>query len=584
MKVLLISLNAKYIHTNLAIRYLEGYCKELEDTHIKVREFTINDHWDRILKEIYKEQADVIAFSCYIWNVEQTIKMVPLIKGVQPEAKIILGGPEVTFYGDKWMKKVEEIDYIVKGEGEVTLYELLKFLQSDLQIPNKVNGIIYRRNDEILETSNRQLMEHLDAIPFPYPEDLSDFKNKIIYYESSRGCPFHCQYCLSSTTEGVRYFPLDQVKKHLKFFIDAGVKQVKFVDRTFNCNKDRTMELLRFLIDQGGETNFHFEVAADLIDQEILELLEKASPGLFQLEIGIQSTHLPTLEAIQRKNDFPKIKEVVQRISSFQNIHQHVDLIAGLPYENYETFKKSFNDVYYLKADMLQMGFLKVLKGSGIEVDKEKYDYKYTSFPPYEVLSNKYLSYREVIKLKMIEDILEKYGNSHVFDYTIDYLLKDYYKTPFDFFEDLAQHWEKQNLFYASHSQKNLYKIFLDFWKSKEKDIKIFHEMLKFDYLLTHKAPLPKFFQINDIAQKKKRIFEFLQREENIEKYLPELIGLPPKEIYKYVQFENFSMDILASLNQKQTTKKNQENILLFHFLKGKKDISNKATVYDVEL
>ncbi len=577
MKILLSSLNAKYIHTNLAIRYLEAYCKKIEDIDIKIREFTINGRWEKILPEIYKERADVIGFSCYIWNIEETIKMVQLIKKVQPWVKIILGGPEVTFYGNSWMKKVEDIDYIVKGEGEITFYELLRFFKSKGGQLSDIKGIFYRDRDRIIENPDREPMENLDQIPFPYPKDLSDFKNKIIYFESSRGCPFHCQYCLSSTTEGVRYFSIEDVKKYLKFFIDAQVKQVKFVDRTFNCNPYRTKQLLEFLIEQKGQTNFHFEIAADLMDQEMLDILKRAPVGLFQLEIGIQSTHIPTLEAIHRKNTLSKIKKVVEKIKSFGNIHQHVDLIAGLPYENYKIFKKSFNDVYSLKADMLQLGFLKILKGSGIEAEEEKYDYHYTTFPPYEVLSNQFISYGEIMKLKMVEDLLEKYENSHVFSYTLDYVLKHYYAQPFDFFEDFSRYWEENGLFHVSHSQKSLYKIFLDFWITKDKNIEKVHEILKFDYLLSHTPPLPKFFYVNNVERKKEKIFEFLNQPENIEKYLPEFVGVSSKEIKKYIHFEKFSIDILNVLSIEKANKNTNHPTLLFYFIKDRKDIFNKA-------
>jgi radical SAM superfamily enzyme YgiQ (UPF0313 family) len=585
MRVLLVSLNAKYIHTNLAIRYLEAFCKDINNLDIKIREFTINDQLQGILREIYMEKADIIALSCYIWNIEETIKLVQLIKSIQPGIKIILGGPEVTFYGSDWMEKIKEIDYIVKGEGEETFYELLEVLNATSDI-NNVEGIIYRNKyGKIKENHDRKLIENLDDIPFPYTGDLSSYKNKIIYYESSRGCPFKCQYCLSSTTSGVRFISMENAKKQLSFFIEAGVKQVKFVDRTFNCDKKRTKELLKYLIDQGGKTNFHFEVAADLIDQEILNILKSAPIGLFQLEIGVQSTHLPTLKEIQRVNDFEKIKMVVSRIKSFNNIHQHLDLIAGLPYENYEIFKKSFNDVYNIKPDMLQLGFLKVLKGSGIEVNKEKHGYKYTSFPPYEVLSNNYMSYGYIIKLKLVEEILEKYSNSHIFDYTIEYLLQLSYDEPFDFFENFSRFWEESDLFNKSHSQKNLYKIFMDYLKvSHNKNIKILFDLLKLDYLLSHKAPLPDFFINKTIKNNKEKSFEFLKQSDNVAKYLPEFKGQSAKEIYKHVYFEEFNKDILDIIGIKNQEDNKDTCTLLFYFPKQQNEIFNKALFHRVTL
>ncbi|MCR1897736.1 B12-binding domain-containing radical SAM protein [Irregularibacter muris] len=580
MKVLLISLNAKYIHTNLAIRYLESYCRNREDIDIEISEFTINDNLQSILGEIYKKRANILAFSCYIWNIEESMKIVRMIKKIQPGIKIVLGGPEVTFYGTRWMNRAKEIDYIVKGEGEISFYELLEEIKFGGENLHEIEGIIYRQQDKIIENKDRAPLKELDSVPFPYPEDLSDYENKIIYYESSRGCPFHCQYCLSSTTGGVSFFSLSRVKEELKTFINAKVKQVKFVDRTFNCDKKRTKELLRYLIAQGGDTNFHFEVAADLIDQEMLDIFKEAPVGLFQLEIGIQSTYAPTLEAIRRKNDLSKIEYVVNRIHSYKNIHQHLDLIAGLPYESYECFKKSFNDVYALKPDMLQLGFLKILKGSGIEVDNEKYGYQYTPYPPYEVLLNDHISYEEILKLKAIEDLVEKYSNAHIFDYTIDYLIQHHYQSPFDFFEDFAIYWEEKDLYRQFHSQKYLYKILLDYCKSIFGDFSIIHELLKFDYLLTHKGPLPEFFIENIIENKKEKSFEFLKHGKNIEKYLPEYINNTPKEIYKNVHFELFDREILQLLKIKKGLLPTEELILMFHFPKEPREINQKS-LYD---
>ena len=585
MKVLLVSLNAKYIHTNLAIRYLKAFCEDLDDISFKIREFTINDQLHKILREVYREKADVIALSCYIWNIEETIRLVQLIKRVQSGVKIILGGPEISFNGCDWMKKIEEIDFIVKGEGEQTFYEILERLSRATKVSD-VEGMVYRNaSGDIIENSDRKLIEDLDDIPFPYTGDLSSYKNKIIYYESSRGCPFNCQYCLSSTIRGVRFISMENAKSQLSFFIKAGVKQVKFVDRTFNCNKGRTKELLKFLIDQESKTNFHFEVAADLIDQEMLDIFKTAPIGLFQLEIGVQSTHKPTLKEIKRTNDFEKIKKVISRIKSFNNIHQHIDLIAGLPYENYPTFIKSFNDVYNIKADMLQLGFLKILKGSGIEFQKEKYGYQYTPFPPYEVLSNNDLSYGDVLKLKLVEEILEMYGNSHIFDYTIEYLIKKSYLHPFDFFESFSRFWEENNLFNKSHSQKKLYKIFIDYVKDKHiNNYKILFELLKFDYLLSHRAPLPDFLIHASIKNYKEKSFEFLKDKDNIVKYLPEFLGQSAKKIYKHVHFEEFSIDFFEILSNEHEDINQNGGTLLFYFPKKQINIFNKALFYRVIL
>ena len=578
MKVLLTSLNSKYIHTNLAIRYLNTYCEDIEAVNFSIKEFTINDHIPEILREIFKERPDILCFSCYIWNIEETIKLVQLYKSIAPTTKIILGGPEVTYDAVHWMNKIEEIDFIVKGEGEETYYQLIKHLIKGQEYKD-IKGIVYRENPKnIRENPNRELLV-LDKIPFPYGKNLSNLENKIIYYESSRGCPFKCQYCLSSTIEGVRYISLDRVKKDLTFFINAGVKQVKFVDRTFNCDRNRTKAIVEFIIGKGGKTNFHFEFAADLIDQELLEIFKSAPIGMFQLEIGIQSTHLPTLKEIQRINNFEKIKKAVHSIKSYNNIHQHVDLIAGLPYEDYNTFKNSFNEVYNLKADMLQLGFLKILRGSAIESNKEKHGYKYSPFPPYEVLSNNYISYEDIVKLKLVEEILERYSNSHIFDYTIDFLIENKYPTPFSFFEHFSQFWEERNLFNISHSQKNLYKIFRDFLIYYHgEDIHILMDLLKFDYLLTHKGPLPDFLEgYSSKRNKKEKIFDFLKEPENIAKYLPEFIGRTSKDIYKHVHFEEFNGRIGNFIGIEGKSNALESFTLVFYFPKQRINIINKA-------
>lgn len=582
MEVLLSSLNAKYIHTNLAIRYLKAYCKDIEDINIKIQEFTINDSMEKIVSEIYKKKMDLIALSCYIWNIEETIKLVKILKKVQPQIKIILGGPEVTFYGQEWMRKVQEIDFIIKGEGEETLYEFLKTLKLKEKIKfHHIKGLLFREKGKIVENTDRVLMEDLDRIPFPYEDNLMNYKNKIIYYESTRGCPFNCQYCLSSTIKGVRYFSLNRVKNELKLFINAGIKQVKFIDRTFNCNIERTKELVRFIIEQKGTTNFHFEIAADLIDEEILSIFKNAPVGLFQLEIGVQSTYLPTLKAIKRHNDFNKIKDVVNTIRSYDNIHQHIDLIAGLPLETYERFKKTFNDVYSLKPDMLQLGFLKILKGAGIEV--EEHDYKITPFPPYEVLSNKYITYGEILQLKSVENLVEKYSNSHKFENTIDYILKNYFHTPFEFFRDFALFWEEKNLFLQPHSQKQLYKIFLDYWETKNKDCHIIHEILKFDYLLSNNSPMPTCFTEHPIKFKKEKSFEFVKVKDNVEKYFPEFIDKSPKEIYKRIHFELFNTNILEIVKHENNFIKDEKQIILFYFPEKQMGIYPRAKHYKIQ-
>jgi len=385
MKALLTTLNSKYIHSALSIRYLKEFCKDIAD--ISLMEFTINQNIDYIAGEIYKRKPDIIGFSTYIWNLEHTLRVCEILKLVNPNIKIILGGPEVSFDSEDIMKENWFIDFIISGEGEIPFRELLLSIFDGDRDFSSVKGLTYREGEEIIKNPPGSLLKNLDMIPSPYVEIDKSLEKKIVYYESSRGCPFNCQFCLSSTIKGVRYFSLERVKEDLQRLMDMKVKQVKFVDRTFNANKKYAMEIMEFIMDKDPEDmNFHFEVTAHLIDEDMLQLIKKAKPGLFQFEIGVQSTNERTIEAIGRTTNFGKLKEICKEIKSYKNIHQHLDLIAGLPYEGYESFKKSFNDVYEIKPEKIQLGFLKLLKGSGLRKEKEKYGFKFLDIPPYEVL------------------------------------------------------------------------------------------------------------------------------------------------------------------------------------------------------
>ena len=423
MKTILTTLNSKYIHTALSIRYLKSYSQDITD--IDLMEFTINQNVDFIAGEIYKRNPDIIGFSTYIWNRDKTLKVCETIKLVYPDVKIILGGPEVYFDGQDLMVEHWYIDFIVYGEGEITFKELLESILMGKKDYSYINGLIYRKGDSIIQNPPRKLIKNLDSIPSPYSFIGDEFKNKIVYLVSSRGCPFNCQFCLSSTIKGVRYFSLDRVKEDLEKLIDAKVKQVKFVDRTFNANKEYAMEIMNFIMEKDPHNmNFHFEVTAHLLDDDMLKFLKRAKEGLFQFEIGVQSTNVKTLEAIGRKTNLPKLKKVTEEIKSYNNIHQHLDLIAGLPYEDYDSFKDSFNYVYEIKPEKIQLGFLKLLKGSGLRNKRGKYGFKFLDSPPYEVLETNYISYEEMLKLKGIEDLVEKYYNEGYFEHSIEYIIK----------------------------------------------------------------------------------------------------------------------------------------------------------------
>ncbi|MBV1819153.1 B12-binding domain-containing radical SAM protein [Anaerosalibacter bizertensis] len=582
MKVLITTLNSKFIHSSLSIRYLKSFCKDIPN--IEICEFTINQNKDYIAGEIYKMNPDIIAFSCYIWNLEETLDICNILKIVNPNIKIILGGPEVSFDGEEILKKYDFVDFIIYGEGEITFREFIIKLISENREYIDVKGLIYREEGKIVKNEPRPFIEDLDIIPSPY-EDLSGLKNKIVYYESSRGCPFNCQFCLSSTIKGVRFFSLDRVKEDLEKLIDAQVRQVKLVDRTFNTKKEYAMEIMKFIMDKNPENmNFHFEVTAHLLDKEMLDFLSKAKEGLFQFEIGIQSTNPKTIEAIGRTTDIEKAKKVTKIIKGYQNIHQHLDLIAGLPYEDYNSFKDSFNEIYELRPEKLQLGFLKLLKGSGLRENIERYGFKFLNKSPYEVLETKYISYSEMLKLKTIEDLLEKYGNESVFENSLQYIITNYYDTPFDFYEDFSSYWEEKQYHKLSHSKKGLYKILYNFYKDiVRENLQVFNEILKFDYILNNRdSNIPPYLKRRDVEELINKRHDFLKDEENLIKYLPEYKDLPTRKLINKVHFEAFDFNIIDFINENYSLKElNGDKIILLFIYKNNK-VLNKCEVKDI--
>ncbi len=545
MKTILTTLNSKFIHSALSIRYLKAYSKEIP---IELMEFTINQNIDYIVGEIYKKKPDVIGFSTYIWNRNETLNICEILKMVSPNTKIILGGPEVSFDGDELLKKYWFIDFIVYGEGEETFDQLLKRLIDEKHDYDDINGLIYREGDKIIENPPRVLIPNLNSIPSPYRDIEDDFENKIVYFESSRGCPFNCQFCLSSTIKGVRYFGIDRVKEDLGRLIDAKVKQVKFVDRTFNANKEYAMEIMNFIMDKNPKNmNFHFEVTAHLLDEEMLQFIKEAKEGLFQFEIGVQSTNNMTLKAIGRTTDFEKLKSVTEEIKSFRNIHQHLDLIAGLPYEDYNSFKNSFNDVYEIKPEKIQLGFLKLLKGSGLRNKKDEYGFKFLDIPPYEVLETDYIRYEKMIKLKGVEDLVEKYYNEGYFENALEYIITNHYNTAFDFFEDYLDFWEWRNYHTISHSRNRLYEIFMEFYKYKNfSDIELMNEILKYDYLYNNKnINIPNSIKRVDVSFIQKNKHDILKNQELLNNSLKHYKDNPTKQIINKIHIEKFKFDVM---------------------------------------
>ena len=460
MKILLAACNAKYIHSNLAVYDLKAYSSDY-DKEVLLREYTINQPKDEILKDIYGSGADVVCFSCYIWNISFVRELIRDLAKILPETAFWAGGPEVSYDAEKFLTEMPEMTGVLVGEGEKTFHDLLEYYIDGKGSLGEIRGIAYRDGEEIRHNGWRELM-NLSEIPFVY-QHLEEFENRIIYYESSRGCPFSCSYCLSSIDKKLRFRDLERVKKELQFFLDHKVPQVKFVDRTFNCKHEHAMAIWKYILEHdNGVTNFHFEVSADLLRDEEMDLMAKMRPGLIQLEIGVQSTNPETIRAIHRHMDLDKLKRCVDRVHSFRNIHQHLDLIAGLPYEDYDTFHRSFNDVYQMKPDQLQLGFLKVLKGSLMQGEAEKYGIVHKEKEPYEVLSTNWLPYGDVLKLKAVESMVEVYYNSGQFQHTLEYLVP-LAKDAFTFYESLGAFYEKKGYSEISHSRMRRYEILLEY-------------------------------------------------------------------------------------------------------------------------
>lgn len=567
IKTLLVGINAKYIHTSLAVRSIEMYCKE-NNTNVNTKEFTINNDEDKIINEIYEEKPDFLGFSCYIWNINIILEIISTIKKLLPNVKIFVGGPEVSYEYDYIFEK--DIDIVCIGEGEKTVKELIdKFNEKkciDKSFEN-VNGIAFKLENDIIVIKDRDLLQ-LDEIPFVYKNGLEGTEHKILYYEASRGCPYSCQYCLSSLEKGLRFLSEKRVKEDLDFFLKNNVKQVKFVDRTFNCNKKFALLIWNYLIDNdNGITNFHFEISADIVDDDMLNVLKNARVGLFQFEIGVQSTNDATLDEIKRKTNLQKLFDKVDKIKNLKNIHQHLDLIAGLPFEDYDIFKKSFNDVFNVYPEQFQLGFLKLLKGSGLRINAEKYGIVYKDKAPYEVLYTNLIDYDKMNMLKNIEEMIETYYNSGKAINTIKYGIK-FFNSPFDFFEQLATYWVKNNYNNISHSKMKLYEVIYDFFKNiKDIDNNVLNEIVKFDILLNDNIKsLPVWVNTkydNNFRDKERK---FYNNKENIQKYIPHLEKYDAKQISRMCYFEKFSIDIEKMINSKFNLINKEEVYILFDY------------------
>lgn len=544
MKVLLAAVNAKYIHSNLAVYSLRAYARPYQE-EISIAEYTINQTVDDILMDIYSRQPDVLCLSCYLWNIAYVGQIVAEVPKILPHTQIWVGGPEVSYDAPEVLEKYPGLNGVMCGEGEETFLELMRYWhlresggsEGDL---SEIKGIVYRgRGGGILENPPRPVAD-LSRVPFVY-DHIENFQNRIIYYESSRGCPFSCSYCLSSIDKCLRFRDIGMVKKELQFFIDNEVPQVKFVDRTFNCRHDHAMEVWTYIKEHDrGITNFHFEVAADLLNDEEVRLIRSMRPGLIQLEIGVQSANEETVREIRRCMKLEQVRDRVEQIKETGNVHQHLDLIAGLPYEGYESFARSFDTVYDMKPEQLQLGFLKVLKGSLMHEKAEEYGLIYQDRPPYEVLSTKWLSFADVIRLKRVEEMVEIYYNSGQFRHTMEYLERKF-DTAFQMYEALAGYYKEKGLFGIQHSRIARYEILSGFiaehTEKDEAEKKEWQEWLTWDlYLRDNVKNRPAFLGENQIT--KEEAAAFYRTEAQKPRYLTDYEGYDSRQMRKMTHLE----------------------------------------------
>lgn len=546
MKVIAATLNAKYIHTSLSIRYLKAYAEP--EYNVELAEYTIKDPVINIVTDLHSRKPDVIGFSCYIWNIEETIKVVHMLKKINPELIIVFGGPEVTYDIEDWLERLHDVDYFVLGEGEATFKQLLTYIDGHESLEN-IYGIAYKENDKNVIRLQKEKL-NLKDIPSPYrfEEDRNELSKRVVYMETSRGCPFSCQFCLSSIEVGVRYFDREEIKEDIRYLLNNGAKTIKFVDRTFNISRRYAMDMFQFLIDEHlPGTVFQFEITADIMRPEVIQFLNDNAPtGLFRFEIGVQSTNDYTNELVMRKQNFEKLTRTVTMVKEGGKIDQHLDLIAGLPEENYDSFKKTFNDVFALEPEELQLGFLKMLRGTGLRIRSEQYGYVYSDYAPYEIVANNVLTFDEIIKIKQVEDVLEKYWNDHRMDKTITYLTNEAFPTPFDFFQQFGTFWEEQGWSKIGHQLEDLFKrleLFLE--QSLVEDTTHIKNLMKYDYFLHSKyKPRKPWWETTISKEERTKIYHRIL--EN-----PTLLGeefaslhLNQKDLFKHTMLEKISSPV----------------------------------------
>lgn len=573
MNVICSTLNAKYIHTNLAIRYLKAFAAP--EFNIQLKEYTIKDPAMNIVSDLYQQKPKIIGFSCYIWNIEETIKVVNMLKKIDPSIKIVLGGPEVTYDTVEWMEKLPSVDFIIMGEGEHSFKQLLTELNGNGEY-NNVHGIAYRENGKVRVTPQMNKLD-LKELPSPYrfPEDAAHLGKRVTYIETSRGCPFNCQFCLSSIEVGVRYFDREKIKDDIRYLMANGAKTIKFVDRTFNISRSYAMEMFRFLIDEHlPGTVFQFEITADIMRPEVIEFLNNEAPkGLFRFEIGVQSTNDYTNELVMRKQNFEKLTRTVTMVKDGGKIDQHLDLIAGLPEEDYSSFRKTFNDVFELRPEELQLGFLKMLRGTGLRLRAADHEYIYMDQSPYEILGNNVLPFNDILRIKQVEDVLEKYWNDHRMNHTVEYLVTKVFPSPFDFFQEFGSYWDKQGWSRIGHQLEDLFRRLFSFLESKSiSDLDIIAGLMKYDYLINHKyKPRKPWWEQSSNKQERTEIYkQIVESPSHLgQTYLD--LALEEKDLYKHTMIEDLTFDLSVYLISGEIVK--MPAYLLAYF-----DPANKGT------
>lgn len=578
MKTVVATLNAKYIHTCLALRYLKAYAAP--HFEVEMAEYTIKDPVMNIVSDLYMKNPDVIGFSCYIWNIEETIPIIEMLKKIKPSITIILGGPEVSYDSNYWMKRIPEVDFIVVGEGEKTFKDLLTQLNSEKDF-KKVNGICYRDNDDIIMRPPQEKLD-LNTIPSPFrfEEDLANIPKRVQYIETSRGCPFSCQFCLSSIEVGVRYFDKERMKEELLFLMDHGAKTIKFVDRTFNIKRDYALEMFEFIIkNHHPGVVFQFEITADIMRPEVLDYLNTHAPsGLIRFEIGVQSTNDHTNELVHRKQNFKKLARTVNMVKEGGKITQHLDLIAGLPEEDYQSFRKTFNDVFAFEPEELQLGFLKMLRGTGLRIRANDHDYQFMNHAPYEILGNNALSFSDIIKIKQVEDVLEKYWNDHRMDETVLYLTSESFDTAFDFFQSFGSYWDEQGWSRIGHQLEDLFTRLYEFLKSKNiQDLDCIEGLMKYDYFIRQKyKPRKPWWTFRLTKEEQSSILKTIAQNKELLGSSFSALQLTEKELHKHTMIEVLPFNLQHYFTTKEIIR---EPHLIVSYFAPKKEKSEIFTV-----